>query len=426
MTSIPGTELWRRFARAARIDAVYGEPSDLFEVVRVPGAVAETFAAAHLRVHGRRAAVHAGPGAVIVPAARPGPRRVIDGGSSDALAAAVAELDGAGEVELRVAISPDQPVDDTFLPPAALEEAWAEPDPQGVAALRSATAAVVLAGHGVIEHGAVSGLHDLAVGAGLGVLNTWGAKGVFHWKSQHHLATVGLQAEDFVLAGLAEVDLIIATGLDWAESPDRRWQLAPTLTVAPAALAALAERCASGRRLPQVPRLRSLLADVTQRGWSSEGVPMAPSRATLHYGECIAAGGLIAADAGLAGYWVARTLGTSRLGAVIVPSTRWPGYAAACSAVALLRHPNQPTLAVIDGPMDSVTAAIVEAAAALGVRVPVESWDPDGERLDAEAHRQRLRRLLFGRMEEGPSTLATDPRQLGEMIDVAGAIVAWT
>jgi Thiamine pyrophosphate enzyme, central domain len=426
MTSIPATELWRRFARAARIDAIYGDPSDLFEVVPVPAAVAQTFAAAHVRVHGRRAAVHAGPGVVIFPAARRGPRRVFDAGSSDALAAAVGELDGSGEFELRVDLRPDQPVDDVVLPSAPLEEAWVEPDPEAIAALRSATSAVVLAGPGVIDHGAVPGLHDLAVAAGLGVLNTWGAKGVFHWRSQHHLATVGLQAEDFVLAGLAEVDLIIATGVDRAESPDRRWQLAPTLTLAPAALAPLAEHAASARRLPDVPRLRALLADVTQRGWSSEGVPIAPSRATSHYGECIAAGGLIAADAGLAGYWVARTLGTSRLGAVIVPSTRWPGFAAACVAVAVLRHPNQPALAVIDGPTDTATAAIVEAAAALGIRVPVEVWDPDGERLDAEMHRQRLRGLLFGRFEEGPSTLATDPRQLGEMIDAAGPVVAWT
>ena len=425
MMSIPATELWRRFARAARIDALYGDPSDLFEVVRVPAAVARTCAAAHVRVHGRRAAVHVGPGSVIFPATRPGARRVVDVGSSDALAAAVAELDGGGDLELRVALRPVQPVDDVVPPSVPLEDAWADPDPQAIAALQAAASVVVLAGPGVIEQGAVAGLHDLAVAAGVGVLNTWGAKGVFHWRSQHHLATVGLQADDFVLAGLADADLIIATGLDQAESPDRAWQLAPVLTLAPAALAPLAERCASARLLPGAPRLRALLADVTQRGWSAEGVPIAPSRATLHYGECIAAGGLIAADAGLAGYWVARTLGTSRLGGVIAPSTRWPGFAAACVAVALLRHPHQPALAVTDGPMDGATAAIVEAAAALGVRVPVEVWDPAGERLDADSHRQRLHGLLFGSIESGPSTLATDPRQLEEMIDAAGAVVAW-
>ena len=63
------------------------------------------------------------------------------------------------------------------------------------------------------------GLHDLAVSAGVGVLNTWGAKGVFDWRSRHHLATIGLQADDFVLSGLDQADLIIATGLDQPSLP---------------------------------------------------------------------------------------------------------------------------------------------------------------------------------------------------------------
>ena len=49
------------------------------------------------------------------------------------------------------------------------------------------------------------------------MLNTWGAKGVFDWRSPHHLATAGLQAWDFELGGLADADLIIATGLDERE-----------------------------------------------------------------------------------------------------------------------------------------------------------------------------------------------------------------
>ncbi len=180
----------------------------------------------------------------------------------------------------------------------------------------------MLAGPGIIWHGAVPSLHDLAVSAEIGVLNTWGAKGIFDWRSQHHFATIGLQADDFVLSGLDAVDLIIATGLDQAESPEERWRLAPALTVPPAGLAPLAERCRPRRPMPlTMPPLRARLADVTQRGWSVEASPLPPSRATMHYAECVAAGALVAADAGDAGFWVARTLGTTRLGAVIVPST---------------------------------------------------------------------------------------------------------
>ena len=71
---------------------------------------------------------------------------------------------------------------------------------------------------------------------------------------------------------------------------------------------------------------------------------------------------------------------------------------------------------------------VVDAAAALGVRVPVEAWDPDGDRLDAQAHRDRLRQLVLGGVPAGNGlcTLATDQRQISEMIEAAGPIVAWT
>ena len=428
MTSISTAELWRRVARAAGIDAVYGAPFGPLEVVPVPDALAPTFGAAHQRVHGRRAAIHRGDGVFVLPAVDVGPRQVVEAGSAEALVADLPVLCGPGEAELRLTLGADEPVTDLIPSPPPPEDTWVEPAEEALAAMDAAASVVVLAGPGVVRHGAVPGLHDLAVAAGLGVLNTWGAKGVFDWRSRHHLATVGLQADDFVLSGLGEVDLIIATGLDRAESPDRRWKLAPALLLPPGGLAPFAERCGSGRGTPRPPPLRDRLAGVTQRGWSVENTPIPPSRVTLHYAQCLAEGALIAADPGVAGFWVARTLGTTRLGAVIVPSSPWPGFAAACVAVSLLRRPSQPALAVTDRSAVGPTAAIVDAAATLGLRVPVEVWDPEGDRLDAASHRERLRRLVFGALPSGgaPSTLATDPGQMAEMIEAAGPIVAWT
>ncbi|HEV3370433.1 MAG TPA: hypothetical protein VG074_12785 [Acidimicrobiales bacterium] len=428
MTSISTAELWRRVARAAGIDAVYGAPFGPLEVVLVPDALAPTFGAAHQRVHGRRAAIHRGDGVFVLPAVDVGPRQVVEAGSAEALVADLPVLCGPGEAELRLTLGANEPVADLIPSPPQPEDTWVEPAEEALAAMDAAASVVVLAGPGVVRHGAVPGLHDLAVAAGLGVLNTWGAKGVFDWKSRHHLATVGLQADDFVLSGLGEVDLIIATGLDRAESPDRRWKLAPALLLPPGGLAPFAERCGSGRGTPRPPPLRDRLAGVTQRGWSVENTPIPPSRVTLHYAQCLAEGALIAADPGVAGFWVARTLGTTRLGAVIVPSSPWPGFAAACVAVSLLRRPSQPALAVTDRSAVGPTAAIVDAAATLGLRVPVEVWDPEGDRLDAASHRERLRRLVFGALPSGgaPSTLATDPGQMAEMIEAAGPIVAWT
>ena len=429
MSDVAVAELWRRVARLAGIDATYGAPFGALEVVPAPVAVAPLLAAAHQRVHVARAAAHRGDGVFWLPGRDHEPADTIEVDSPEALEAALSALSSSGDVEVRITLDPDQPVEDTLPPPVAPDDTWLEPAGETVEAAGTATSLVLLAGPGVVRDRAVPGLHDLAVSAGVGVLNTWGAKGVFDWRSRHHLATVGLQADDFVLSGLDRADLIIATGLDPAESPDDRWRLAPAHIVPPAGLAPLAERCRVPPRPPlTMPPLRARLAEVTQRGWRVAASPLPPSRVTMHYGECVAAGALVAADAGDAGFWVARTVGTTRLGAVIVPSTRAPGFAAACAAVSLLRQPGRPAFAVIDLADAEATAVIVEAAGALGIAVPVEAWDPDGERLHADAHRERLRRLVSGGHPAGDGlcTLATDPRQLSEMIAAAGPIVAWT
>jgi Thiamine pyrophosphate enzyme, central domain len=428
VTDIPAAELWRRVALVSGIDATYGAPYGALEVVPMSGAVTTLCAAAHQKVHGARAAAHRGDGVFWLPGSGRERCRTIEADSAEALVAAVPVLSSAGEIEIRFTLDPDQPVESFVPPPPAPGDNWVEPAEDTVEAMGGASDLVLLAGPGVVAHGSVPGLHDLAVSAGVGVLNTWGAKGVFDWRSRHHLATIGLQADDFVLSGLDQADLIIATGLDHAESPDDRWRLAPALTIPPAGLAPLAERIDHTVRVPlTMPPLRARLAEVTQRGWAAATQPLAPSRATMHYAEQVAGGALVAADAGAAGFWVARTLGTTRLGAVIVPSTSSPGFAAACVAVSLLRHPGRRALAVIDLAQSEATAEVAAAAATLGIRVPVEAWDPDGARLDADAHRERLRRLLLGGVPAGSGlcTLATDPRQLSEMIEVAGPIVAW-
>jgi hypothetical protein len=319
------------------------------------------------------------------------------------------------------------------------------------------------------------------------VLNTWGAKGVFDWRSRHHWATVGLQAEDLALGGLAEADVILAAGLDPRETPGLGALGVPVVTLAPEALGPLSERWGRPRVELTVPPLRAGLARVTQEGWRRTRAPLAPSQVTLAYGRATGAGGLVAADPGIGGYWVARTFATTGLGGAVVPARPGAaGLAAACVAVARLRRPGRPALAVVDahrhagartadgrgepvaapatavgamwppGPTsavggvaaagaggtrlrggwrddpglaevptpDEATASVAEAADRLGVAVPVERWDPDGPARDAGAHAEDLRHALAA---ERPVTvdIATDQAQLARMIEVAGEIVAW-
>jgi hypothetical protein len=189
----------------------------------------------------------------------------------------------------------------------------------------------------------------------------------------------------------------------------------PTIDVPTAMLGPLSE---AWRRDAEVvmPPLRDRLASATQWGWAVSGAPLAPSQATRNYGEVVGAGGTVAADPGSAGYWVARTLGTTRPGAVHVPADgSLAGFAVACAVAAHRRWPDAPALAVVD----ALTPEITEL---LEPGVAVEVWSDDGDRLDADAHAERLAMLL---QTGGVAHLRVSGEQLPRMLDAAGPITAW-
>jgi hypothetical protein len=286
--------------------------------------------------------------------------------------------------------------------------------------LAAAAAPVVLAGPGVVADDAVTGLRAFAAAGNVGVLNTWGAKGVFDWRSPHHLATAGLQARDFELGGLADADLIITTGLDEREAPG--WRLAPAVDVPPAWLGPLSHRWTPPASPIEVPVLRAELARVTQAGWVRAEAPLAPTRVTRHYAEVLGADGLVVADPGIAGYWIARTFATTAVGGALVPADPdVHGFAVAAAIVARLLDPDRAVLAVVDV-VHEVHERLLDVAARLGVVVALEVWAEEGDVSGAHTHRRRLSDLV---VTGGVSTLATDERQLEEMEAVAGPIVAW-
>ncbi len=413
MTCTVGGLVARALA-VAGVDAVYGAPLPGLPVTAVADpATAELVAAAHRRVHRVNAAVHRGGGVIAV-----------GGGGAERLIGTPGDLLGPlpDAVTLRLELDPEGPAQDVVPATSPRPDRWAEPDPDTLDALRSSRAPAVLAGPGVVVAGAVEALNAFATAGDVGVLNTWGAKGVFHWRSRHHWATVGLQALDFELGGLAAADLIVATGVDADEAPSDRWQLGPVVTVVPSTLGPLSERWRRPAGDLEVPPLRAGLAAVTQQGWEAAAAPLAPSRVTLHYGQVFGAGGLVAADPGVAGYWVARTFSTTELGSAHVPARPGDGFAVACALVARLRRPARPVLAVVDR-LSATTSAVLETAASLGVAVPVEVWDPGGPAIDADTHLDRLRRLAVSAAD--PVILRTDDAQLGRMIEVAGPVVAW-
>lgn len=250
---------------------------------------------------------------------------------------------------------------------------------------------VVLAGPGVLaQPGGRAGLAEFARRANVGVANTWGSKGVFRWDSPHHLGTCGLQANDFELLGFADYELIVATGIDPAESPEASFGLAPVTHIAPTDLGRMTE---VGRLMDQIPTndLYTRLAALAGPGYVNESFPRHPARAVMDLKQSLTPTTIVFGDPGPVGLWLARTFPTDRPGSICVPAVARPGIAAALALAAA--GAGIDAVAVTTAPIDDITHSILEVAP-VGFRL--ESWGDD-----------------------------VDWSATGELIDAAGPIVAW-
>lgn len=407
---------------AADAGVLFGDRLAGLPVVPVPRECAGLFANAHERVIGGRAA------AVVdrtIAFGRWPPRDELVVTCGDDLVPVVHALASRQPLALRVDADLDAPAS---IPHAAPDDgSHTQPDAAIEHAARRLTEAdrpIVLVGPGVVAADALPGLHALATSGSLGVVNSWGAKGAFDWRSRHHLATAGLQADDLALAGFDEADLVLTVGIDQRETPTSQLR-APQLDVAPASLSMLAEQWLRPRRDVPMPALRERLTSVTRNGWEAVTGPVWPTGVTLGYARALGGAGLVAADPGTSGFWVARTFPTDRPRRAHVPADADDhGFAVACAVVARLARPSRPSIAVVDAPISPAVDAALEAARILGVPVGLEVWDPDGPQLDQAEHHERIAALATSPRPEQIS-VAPSPEQLGAVLDAAGPIVAW-
>jgi thiamine pyrophosphate-dependent acetolactate synthase large subunit-like protein len=282
---------------------------------------------------------------------------------------------------------------------------------------------VVLAGPGVVRQGQTTALQAFAAQAGVGVLNTWGAKGVFRWDSPHHLGTGGLQERDFELAGLPDAELLIAVGIDEDESARARFEHGHVLDVQPESLAALAFGWPPPTRTPERPALYRELSAALASHYTSDDVPLRPARAAGDLAAALPAGALVAADPGPAGLWVARAFPTTEPGSVVVPATVAPGFAVAAAFVAALD--GRPAVAVTTDPIDRESELLLDLARALDVPIVVEVWGADAP-LSTPA--DRVGQLVSALQDPAGVDVRAVPVDFGHtrtLVEVAGPVVAW-
>ncbi len=272
---------------------------------------------------------------------------------------------------------------------------------------------LVVAGPGLLAGERVDGvpvgvaaLRDFATATNTGVLNTWGLKGLFRWDSPFHLGTGGLQARDFDLAGVSDAELVLAVGIDPDESP---WELLGAVErVGAEELPGWAPRLERFPAEPSRSRLYTELSGALAPLYASDAVPLNPARAAADLAASLPPGGVLTAEPGLVGLWIARTFPTTVLGSVVVPAARGSHWFDVAGA----------TVAVVPGPLDDASLAAIDEARSAGRNLLVIVWDTDGDPAAlAPALQASGVRVV---------PVAVDLSWTRVLTDVAGPLRAWT
>ena len=280
----------------------------------------------------------------------------------------------------------------------------------------------IIAGPGVLRADAVDDLRAFAARTGWGVVNTFGAKGVLPWDDPLHMATAGLQAEDFRLAGLVDTLFAVTVGIDPREVPPHDIGTTQQIVLHPRHLASAADDWPEPTAVPERPPLYDRIAAVVRPGYESDAVPLHPARAARDLGAALGPDALIVADPGPAGLWVARALPTEAAGQVLVPATRAPGIAAAIAVMAGID--GRGAVAVTTDPLEPMTERLLELARQLEVPLTVEAWGADAP---CDGPRERVATLMETTARPGADVLGVpvDLAATSELIEVAGPVTAW-
>ncbi len=278
---------------------------------------------------------------------------------------------------------------------------------------------VIVVGADAVQSGAAPVIRDIADRTLTGVVNTWAAKGLFPWNHPAHLGTIGLQADDAELAGLAGFDDVVLCGvsndeLDRAELDHLgvRWR-----DVLPADIDA--ETFPMRAEPTPRPALYTDLAAVCGPLYTIDDTPLNPARAAADLAGALPDGGVVCADAGRSGFWIGRTFATRTLGSVQLPIRDAAGFAATQAAMA--RRLGRFSVAIVDA-VDTGTQAVMSRASDLVVEV----WTDDGSG-EVLASQARLDRLLAAHDRGGAHVvrLEVDFSAIHALIAVAGA-PRWT
>jgi acetolactate synthase-1/2/3 large subunit len=270
--------------------------------------------------------------------------------------------------------------------------------------LRNARRPVILAGNGCIRHRASSELRRFCEATGIGVINTFMAKGCVDMDADYCLYTIGLQARDVIACALDAADLVITMGYDMVEYPPALWNakrnkriihadflpaeidecyhpeleligdLAHTLATLNADIDA---KCAVVRDLSQQARTRSHMqrelnahADDDTRGL------IRPQKVLCDVRQAMGSEDILLSDVGAHKMWIARHYQCHEPNTCLIPNGFCSmGFALPGAIAASLVHPQRRILSICGDAGFLMNVQEMETAKRLNSNIVVMIWE---------------------------------------------------
>lgn len=195
--------------------------------------------------------------------------------------------------------------------------------------IKKASKVLVLAGNGIIRADAAAEFVKFCEANNLSVANTFMAKGVMHARHELFIATIGLQAKDYVVCGFDQADLIITVGYDIAEYAPASWNAANNKLIlhidsqpaevdqfyCPAVelvgnikliLARLTELTGFDKKFPYVAKIKEMHRAEYSRMHDSVSFPVKPQKIVYDLRQALGDKDIVISDVGMHKLWIAR------------------------------------------------------------------------------------------------------------------------
>ncbi|PJC37336.1 acetolactate synthase large subunit, partial [Candidatus Peregrinibacteria bacterium CG_4_9_14_0_2_um_filter_53_11] len=262
---------------------------------------------------------------------------------------------------------------------------------KAVELIKEAKNVLILAGNGIIRAKASEQLTAFAEANKISVANTFMAKGALSARHELFIATIGMQAKDFVMCGFDRADLIITIGYDLAEYAPTYWNAENKKKIIhidsqPAeidqfyvpeveligniktSLLELTELTGFDKRFEYVDKLKDLHRDEYRIHKDSTDFPIKPQKILYDLRHALADTDIVLSDVGMHKLWIARTYPAYAPNTVLISNGfATMGIALPGALAAKLVHPERKVVAVMGDGGFLMNSQEIETAKRLGL-----------------------------------------------------------